>query len=146
MTDLAARAIFPLALAAAVALLLRGYADVGDGFSAGAVAGAGAALQFAALPFDRAVARTRAVLAPRMIALGLLLTLLTAWWPVLFGLPPVSHFPAPEAHAAAFGVLEFHTGVLFDLGVAAAVYGAVTGAFGRLNAPATGRDDPGDAP
>lgn len=146
MTGLAARAIFPLAFAAAAALLLRGYADVGDGFSAGALAGAGAALQFAALPFDEALARTRARLAPRLIALGLLLTVLTAWTPVAFGLPPVTHFPAPGGHARTFGALELHTAVLFDLGVAVAVYGAVAGAFGRLNAPASGRDDPGDAP
>ncbi len=148
MTGLAARAVFPLALAAAAALLLRSYAEVGDGFSAGAVAGAGAALLFASHPPAEAAARTRAILAPRLIALGLLLTLLTVWAPVLAGHPPVSHFPAPGAHVVAFGALELHTGVIFDLGVAVAVYGAFAGAFGRLHAPPSDDDDDdgGDAP
>ncbi len=138
MTDVVARAVFPFTLVIALALLLRGYSDVGDGFSGGVVAGLGAVLQYVALDYHRARRAVAARFAPVFLALGLLLTLVVTLAPMAWGLPPVTHFPRPEAEAITFGALEFHTALLFDLGVAVAVYGAIVATFDRLFPPLRG--------
>ena len=138
MIAFVARAIFSFTLVAAVALLLRAYADIGDGFSAGALAGLGAVLQYVAHDYGTARRRVAARLAPTFLALGLLLTLLVTLVPIAAGLPPVTHFPRPGSDVAHLGALELHTGGLFDLGVAVAVYGAVVGTFDRLFLPRRG--------
>lgn len=141
MTDSVARLIFPFAIVAALALWARSYADVGDGFSAGAVAGLGAALQYVALDHDRARRRTRAGWAPVFLAAGLLTALVVVLAPLAAGLPPVTHFPRPGSSVVSLGVLELHTAALFDLGVAVAVYGALAGTFDSLFPPLRG-DEP----
>lgn len=132
MSAVVARAVFPLLLAAALALWARGYAEIGDGFSAGAIAGTGAVLMFVACDHGMARRRTGAGAAPALLALGLLLALLVVLAPVAFGLPPVTHFPRPGSEAHRFGALELHTAALFDLGIAVTVYGATVVAFDQL--------------
>lgn len=135
MTDFVARAIFAFTLVTAVVLLLRAYAGIGDGFSAGALAGLGAVLQYVALDYESARRFVAARLAPVFLVGGLMLTLTVVFAPMVAGLPPVTHFPRPGSEAVTIGVLELHTGGLFDLGVALAVYGAVVGTFDRLFPP-----------
>lgn len=135
MTPLAstiARLMFPASLAVAAALLLTGYSQVGGGFSAGMLAGLGAVLEYLAL--DRRSAQ--ALVGTRWawgVAVGGLLVLLTVVWaPLVVGQAPVSHWPPPGARVAHFGPLELHTALLFDLGVALLVYGAVVLIVDRL--------------
>ncbi|HET7408611.1 MAG TPA: MnhB domain-containing protein [Paracoccaceae bacterium] len=132
MSAFVARGIFPLLLAAALALWARGYAEPGDGFSAGALAGAGAVLLFVACDHDEARRRAGAEAAPVLLAVGLILALATVLAPVAFGLAPVTHFPRPGREVASIGVLELHTATVFDLGVGISVYGAVVSTFDRL--------------
>ena len=132
MTDAVARAIFPMALIAALALWARGYAQVGDGFSAGAIAGTGAALQYVALDYDRARRRAGAAALPALLACGLLLALVVVLAPLAVGAPPVTHYPPPTAEVTKIGALELHTAALFDLGIALAVYGGIASTFDRL--------------
>lgn len=141
MTDAVARLIFPFTVVVALALWARGYADVGDGFSAGAVAGLGAALQYVALDHDRARHRTCARWVPAFLAFGLLAALAVALAPLAWGLPPVTHFPRPGSTVVSLGVVELHTAALLDLGIAVAVYGALVGTFDRLFPPLKG-DEP----
>lgn len=132
MTDAVARAIFPMALAAALALWVRGYAEVGDGFSAGAIAGTGAVLQYVALDYERARRRAGARAFPALLACGLLLALAVVLAPLVLGKPPVTHYPPPGAEVAKIGALELHTAALFDLGIMLAVYAAIASTFDRL--------------
>ena len=132
MIDTVARVVFPLSVMAGLALWARGYAEAGDGFSAGAVAGTGAALQFVALDYNKARRQVAAAAAPVLLALGLLLTLLVVLAPLALGLPPVSHYPPPGAEVATVGAVELHSAAVMDLGIALAVYGAVVGTFDRL--------------
>lgn len=124
--------VLPVSAAIGIATLLKGYREVGDGFSAGMVVGLGAVVQYLAL--DRASARRAvgALWALRASAMGLLLLLATTLGPVLFGQPAVSHYPRPHGHVVAFGPIELHTAVLFDLGVFLVVVGATVLIVDRL--------------
>ena len=132
MTGAVARVIFPLALMAAFALWARGYAEAGDGFSAGVVAGAAAALLYVTLSYERARRRAGAAWATWFLVGGLMLALAVALAPLALGLAPVTHYPPPRAEVTTLGVLELHTAALFDLGIGLAVYGAVVSTLDRL--------------
>lgn len=132
MTELAARLLFPMSLIIAAALWLRGYSEVGDGFSAGAVAGLGAVIQYVIRNHHAAARAVGARWALRLLALGLFSVVALLMAPALAGHPPVTHLPRPGAHVVRFGLLELHTALIFDLGVAMVVYGAIVATFDRL--------------
>lgn len=121
-----ARLMLLPALVAATAVLLKGYAETGDGFSAGIVAAVGLMFQYIAFDY-REVERqlSRRVMA-RTAALGLTLVLLTAFLPVLFGDAVLTHYPRPGQAVVQVGTLELHTAVLFDLGIFLIVVGFAT--------------------
>ncbi len=134
-------ALYPFSLALAAALITKGYASIGDGFSAGAVAGLGAALQYLGLDHASAHARIGAAWALRLILLGLLAALGLLLLPALFGIAPVTHYPTPEQSVLKLGMLELHTALVFDLAIAAVVYGTLVVTFDQLFTPTT-RDLP----
>ena len=106
------------ALMVAAAIIVKGYSDVGDGFSAGVIVGLAIALRYVVLGPDRAeedlpVLRYAAPAA----AVGLLLALAVGFFPILRGDPPFTHLPAPGADVVRFGTLELITAVAFDVGL-----------------------------
>lgn len=129
MLQSAARVLLVPGCVIAIAIMIKGYADVGDGFSAGVIAALTVLLQgiaFGADELDRlAVVR----LAPGGAFVGLLIALGTAFWPTLVGDPIFLHWPRVGEQVAYFGVLEFITAVLFDVGVFLIVYGFCVGAI-----------------
>jgi multicomponent Na+:H+ antiporter subunit B len=114
------------ALAVALALLVKGYGDVGDGFSAGVIVALAIALRYLVLGVEEAE-RTLPVLrhAPAATVGGLLLALLVGFAPVAFGDPPFTHTPGPGASVVHVGTVELITPVLFDVGVLLLVTGAL---------------------
>lgn len=137
MTTRIVRGLFPFALAFAAALLAKSYTSVGDGFSAGAVAGLGAALQYVCVDEPRARALIGARWALRFVLLGLVAALGLLLLPSLAGLPPVSHFPRPGEDVAKIGMIEMHTAFVFDLAIAFVIYGTIVATFDRLFPPST---------
>jgi multisubunit Na+/H+ antiporter MnhB subunit len=127
LTRPVARVLLPTSLVTAVAILIKGYADAGDGFAAGAVAATGVIVQYVAFG-ARAVERLLPVrLAPASVVVGLLLALAVTFAPVIAGRPLLSHAPAPGAHVVHIGILELHTAMLFDVGVFLVVLGFAVG-------------------
>jgi multicomponent Na+:H+ antiporter subunit B len=121
-----ARLLLAPSLVVAVAIMVKGYSDVGDGFSAGVIVALAVSLQYvaygrrraeAALPFLR--------LAPLVAGAGLLLALAVGFVPVLGGVPIFTHWPAPGAHPTRIGTLEMLTAVVFDIGVFLLVVGVL---------------------
>jgi multisubunit Na+/H+ antiporter MnhB subunit len=106
------------ALMVAAAMLVKGYGDVGDGFSAGVIVGVAIALRYVALGRERAE-RTLPVLAraPQLAAAGLLIALAVGFFPVVLGDPPFTHLPPPGEDVVKIGTLELITAVAFDLGL-----------------------------
>jgi multicomponent Na+:H+ antiporter subunit B len=114
------------ALMVAAALIVKGYTDVGDGFSAGVIVALAVALQYIALGAE-SVERSLPVLrrAPVAAVAGLLLALAVGFLPVVFGDPPFTHLPPPGEAPIKVGTLELITAVAFDLGLFALVAGVL---------------------
>lgn len=120
-----ARLLLPVTFVYAIALLVKGYSSVGDGFSAGVTAASGILLQYLAFK-PREVQELTLVRYSITIAMaGLLLAFSVVFGPVLFGLPLLTHFPQPGHHVVTWGILELHTAILFDLGVFGLVFGFI---------------------
>jgi multicomponent Na+:H+ antiporter subunit B len=106
------------ALMLAAAIIVKGYADVGDGFSAGVIVALALALRYVAWGPER-TERSLPVLrnAPWAAVAGLLIALAVGFFGVASGEPPFTHRPAPAEDVVKLGTLELITAVAFDLGV-----------------------------
>lgn len=107
----------------AIGIMLQGYGDVGDGFSAGVIAALGVLLQGLAFGADELDRMVVSRYAPAMTFVGLGIALLIVFLPLVFGQNLMTHWPGMNHHVVTFGVLEFTTPVPFDLGVFLIVYG-----------------------
>ena len=128
-----ARLILLPTLVTALAFVVKGYASAGDGFSAGVVAGTAVVLQF--LAFGQRELATRFPLlhyAPWLTFGGLLLGLATAFVPLLFGDPILTHYPRPDEYVPHLGLLALHTPVLFDVAVFLIVFGFIVSVLGLI--------------
>jgi multisubunit Na+/H+ antiporter MnhB subunit len=120
-----ARLLLPITFIGAAALLVKGYGSVGDGFSAGVTAACGVLLQYLAFK-PQLVEELFPVRYSINIAMaGLSLAFVVVFWPAVFGMPILTHFPRPEEHVTTWGTLELHTAILFDLGVFGLVFGFI---------------------
>jgi multisubunit Na+/H+ antiporter MnhB subunit len=122
-----ARLLLGPSLVVAAALIVKGYAEVGDGFAAGVIVALAIALTYVVLGATRAEAALPELRhAPKLAVGGLLLALISGFFPVMFGDPPVSHRPAPGEHVVKVGTLELFTPLLFDVGIFLLVVGVLT--------------------
>lgn len=133
MTSILTRTISRLlllpSLMIAAAILVKGYADAGDGFNAGVVAALGILLQYLAFGYRRAERLLPMRFAPQIALSGLLLALAVCFVPVLYGEAIFTHSPAPGAEVIHIGTLELITAVVFDLAVFLLVFGAAVAAM-----------------
>ncbi|MGH3087495.1 MAG: MnhB domain-containing protein [Rubrobacteraceae bacterium] len=130
MTRTVARLLFLPTLMTALAVLVKGYADVGDGFNAGVIASLGFLLQYVAFGYEEAKEKLRTRYLPAIgFCGGLILALLTAFAPLFLGEPIFRHFPDPGADVIHVGSLELITAVAFDVGVFLLVFGFAVGSI-----------------
>jgi multicomponent Na+:H+ antiporter subunit B len=142
-----ARLAWGPSLVVAAGLIVKGYAEVGDGFAAGVVVALSAALSYVALGArgaERALPFLRH--APKLAVGGLVLALVVGFFPLLLGEPPFSHHPGPGEHVATIGSLELFTPVLFDVGVFLLVIGVLTVMLHQLADPDSEAGTPVDDP
>ncbi len=106
------------ALMLAAAIIVKGYGDVGDGFSAGVIVALAFALRYVVWGTER-TERSLPVLrrAPAIAAGGLLIALGVGFFGVALGDPPFTHQPGPGEDVVTIGTLELITAVAFDLGL-----------------------------
>ena len=114
------------AVMVAAAIIVKGYTDVGDGFSAGVIVALAISLRYITFGPERAE-RSLPFLrhAPAVAAGGLLLALAVGFAPLLAGDPPFTHWPAPQAEVVKLGTLELISAVAFDIGVFLLVCGVL---------------------
>ncbi len=127
LTRTVAKLLFLPTLVTAVAILVKGYAQPGDGFSAGVVASLGVLLQYLAFGRRKAEELPLVRLAGKGAFAGLLLALLVAAVPVLLGESVMTHYPRPGSEAVYLGTVELITAFLFDFAVALIVFGFALG-------------------
>ena len=132
LTQTVARLLLLPTVVAALAILIKGYAEPGDGFSAGVVAALGVLLQHLALGRDEAGKLWPVRRAGRIAFVGLLAALAVAAVPLFLGDPLLTHYPPPGADVIYLGTLELITAVAFDVGVFLLVFGFVVGTIGAL--------------
>lgn len=113
----------------AIAIMLKGYTDIGDGFSAGVIAALVIITYGLAFGSEALEGIAAARLAPMLGFIGLALAYAIVFVPALFGYPLLTHFPAMNDSVIHFGALEFMTPVLFDIGVFLVVYGFCVGSM-----------------
>lgn len=119
------RFVVPVTVVIALAVLIKGYADTGDGFSAGVIVSLGVLVLYAAVGVEAAdeiVSTRRAI---NVAIGGLLLALAVAFIPLLLGDPIFTHSPAPGSKPIYIGTLELITAFAFDIGVFLLVAGSV---------------------
>lgn len=137
-----ARLLLAPSLVVAVAIMVKGYSDVGDGFSAGVIVALAVSLQYVASGARRAEAELPLLRrAPLVAGGGLLLALAVGFFPVLTGKPIFTHWPPPGVHPITIGTLELLTAVVFDVGVFLLVVGVLVILVHQL-----ARDEPPAAP
>lgn len=137
-----ARLLLAPSLVVAVAIMVKGYSDVGDGFSAGVIVALAVSLQYVASGTRRAEAELPLLRrAPLVAGAGLLLALAVGFFPVLTGKPIFTHWPPPGVHPITIGTLEILTAVVFDVGVFLLVVGVLVILVHQLAA-----DEPPAAP
>ena len=132
LTQTIARLLLPPTFMVAAAVMVKGYADTGDGFSAGVIAGLGVLLQYVAFGYRVAERLITIRTAARALVAGLMLALGISFAPLLRGDPILTHAPAPDAHVVHLGSLELITAVLFDVAVFLIVFGFAVGAIGMV--------------
>ena len=114
------------ALMVAAAIIVKGYTDVGDGFSAGVIVALAISLRYITFGPKRAELSLPILRhAPVIAAGGLLLALAVGFLPLLAGDPPFTHWPAPHAEVVKLGTLELISAVAFDVGVFLLVCGVL---------------------
>jgi multicomponent Na+:H+ antiporter subunit B len=114
------------ALMVAAAIIVKGYTDVGDGFSAGVIVGLAIALRYVTWGAER-TERSLPVLrhAPAIAIGGLLIALGVGFAGVAFGEPPFTHAPGVGEDVVKIGTFELISAVAFDLGLFGLVAGAL---------------------
>ena len=110
-----ARLLWGPSLVVAASLIVKGYTDVGDGFSAGVVVALAISLSYLALGPEEAE-RVLPFLrhSPLFLVGGLALALAIGFFPLASGDPLFSHRPAPGEDVAHIGSLELFTGARPD--------------------------------
>jgi multisubunit Na+/H+ antiporter MnhB subunit len=132
LTQAVARLLFVPTLMVALAVLVKGYGDTGDGFAAGVIAALAVLIQFVAFGHRRVERVLPLRFAPAAGFAGLALALAVTFAPVLRGEPILTHVPAPGAGVVHLGTVELITPVLFDVGVFLLVFGFAVSTIGAF--------------
>ena len=132
LTQVVARLLLAPAWMVALGVLVKGYADTGDGFSAGVIAALGVLMQYLAFGTYEAGRMLPARYARQIALTGLLITLAVAFTPVFQGEPVLTHEPGPAERVVHLGSLELLTAVAFDVGVFLLVLGFCVGSIDLL--------------
>ncbi len=127
VTVAVARLLMAPILVVAIAILVKGYADVGDGFSAGVIAALGIVLQYLALGREDAERLLPLRLIGPAAFVALLGALLVALVPLARGDALLEHAPAPGADITEVGTVELITAFAFDVAIFVLVVAAVVG-------------------
>ncbi len=127
VTRAIARLLYLPTLLVAAAILVKGFVETGDGFSAGVVGALGVLLRYLAFGHEEAKRLLPVRYATAVAFAGLLVALSVAAAPLFFGEAVLTHRPPPGTEPVHLGTLELMTAVLFDFGVFLLVFGFAVG-------------------
>ncbi len=124
-----ARLLYLPTFVIAAAILIKGFVQAGDGFSAGMVAALGVVLRYMAFGHENTKNLPVVRYARAISFAGLLVALGVAATPLFVGEPVLTHFPlaGSDTEPVHLGIIELMTAVLFDVGVFLLVFGFAVG-------------------
>ena len=134
--QLIARLLLAPAIMVALAIVVKGYSQPGDGFAAGTVMSLGLLVQYVTFGLDKVERVLPVRWLMRIAVTGCTVGFLVAFVPMIWDKPVLSHWPGPEDEAVTVGIMEVGTVLAFDLGVAMLVVGASTGILAIIGAAA----------
>ena len=140
--QLIARLLLAPSIMIALAIVVKGYSQPGDGFAAGTVMSLGLLVQYVTFGLDKVERILPVNWLMRIAVTGCTLGFAVAFVPMAWGNPVLTHTPGPDDEAITVGILEVGTVLAFDVGVALLVVGALTGILAIIGAAA----DEGGAP
>ncbi len=155
-TQMVSRIVLPLSLLVAISHIINGSSGPGDGFTAGAIAGLVTSLWYLVFGYEEAKRRLR-ILAPlRLVRVGLLLVVVNAMIPIIFGLE-TGAFLAHVDYGKLLGIapfleslgLKFTSALVFEIGIAVTVFGGIGTITESIAHPTEARlmdDDADDTP
>jgi multicomponent Na+:H+ antiporter subunit A len=144
VTQEVARLLYLPTLLVAAAILVKGFVQTGDGFSAGVVGSLGVLLRYLAFGHEEAK-RLPAVRHATAIAFaGLFVALGVAAFGLLAGEEVMTHYPPSGTEPVHLGTLELMSAVLFDLGVFLLVFGFAIGVVSFFARAISGEPSRGD--
>ncbi len=114
--------VYPVAMMLAIVHLLYGGEGPGDGFTAGIVAGLAVALGYVVFGYYEIRQRGHWRSPVALVSFGLLLALLNAFIPMLFGQPWMYHWAWKDFN---FAHLHIASSVVFEIAIATTVFGGV---------------------
>jgi multicomponent Na+:H+ antiporter subunit A len=127
VTQTVARLLYLPTLLVAAAILVKGFVQTGDGFSAGVVAALGVLLRYLAFGHEEAERLLPVRYATAIAFGGLLVALGVAAAPLFLGDAPLTHYPPSGSEPIHLGTLELMAAVLFDAGIFLLVFGFAVG-------------------
>jgi multicomponent Na+:H+ antiporter subunit A len=129
VTQEVARLLYLPTLLVAAAILVKGFVQAGDGFSAGVVAALGVLLRYLAFGHEEAKRLLPVRHAVAIAFAGLCVSLGVAAFPLFAGEALLTHYPLAELgmEPLHLGTLEVMTAVLFDFGIFLLVFGSAVG-------------------
>ncbi|HEV2062817.1 MAG TPA: MnhB domain-containing protein, partial [Solirubrobacteraceae bacterium] len=133
-----ARLMGPALFVVSIAVLVKGYTQPGDGFSAGAIAALGLLLRYIVFGREEVEQRIPITVVVPGAMLALLGALAIAAVGPALGDPLFTHYPPAGADVVAVGTLELTTAVAFDVALYLAILGAAAGIVHAISAA----DDP----
>jgi multisubunit Na+/H+ antiporter MnhB subunit len=134
IVELVAPRLVKPALMVGAAIIVKGYTDVGDGFSAAVIVALAVAIRYVVLgPALAEQTMPWARNAGGIAAAGLLIALAAGFFGVLLGRPPFTHWPPPGEAVQKIGTLELTTAFAFDVGLFVLVTGMLVLMIGRLS-------------
>ncbi len=132
MTQTVARVLLLFSWMVAFAILVKGYVEAGDGFSAGVVASLGILIQYVAFGTDIASRILPLQRAMYLSAIGLLIALSVAVLTAIDGDPIMTHWPPVGEKPIYLGSLELISAFAFDIGVFLLVLGFCVGVIDMI--------------
>ena len=135
LTRYVSRLLLAPVLVVSFGIVVKGYADVGDGFAAGVVAALALLLQYVAFGRDVVEEALPIRWAPGIAIAGLTLAVLVFAIPLVFGDSPFEHVPPPGEEPVHVGSIELISAFAFDIGVFLLVLGAIGTIIGSLIDP-----------
>jgi multicomponent Na+:H+ antiporter subunit B len=143
--DVVAPRLLAPAVMLAAALIVKGYTDAGEGFSAGVIVALAVALRYVVLGRRRGDRSIRIARHAHVIAaLGLLIALGCGFASTLLGEPPFTHLPLAGEPVLHIGTLEVTTAVGFDVGLFLLVSSSLVMLVRHLTGLVEGDPVPGD--